>query len=103
MIGLDCQLKDVPTTFLALLFNQLVTLIRNRVHQNGFSPLGCPHEMVHNQVYPVFVSLVAQSVVFHVDSIPYFDTLSNRHFWLKPGTLSSPAVKTAWLSRRLMP
>jgi hypothetical protein len=59
--------------------------------------------MIHNQVYPVFVALVAQSVVFHVDSISHFDNLSNYHFWLKPGTLSSTAAEAAWLSRGLKP
>jgi hypothetical protein len=59
--------------------------------------------MIDNQMYPVFISLVVKFVVFHVDSISYFDKLSKHYFWLKPKTLSSNAVKTAWLSRGLKP
>lgn len=103
MIGLDCQLKNVPAAFLALLFNKLATLCSNRVHQNRFTSLRCPDQMVHNQVYSVFVSLIVKCVVFHVDSIAQNDNLSNRHFWLKPGALSSTATKVAWLSRGLKP
>lgn len=69
MIGLDRQFNNLPAVFLALLFNQLATLISNRVHQNRFTPLRCPDQMIHNQVYPMFVSLVVIFVVFHVDNI----------------------------------
>src|SRR6266496_752797 len=110
MVRLYCEFDDLPTVFSTLLFNQLPTLNSDGVHKHSLTPLGCLHQMIHNQVDPLFVSLITKFtgcivkiVVFHVDSMTQFDNLSNCHFWLKPGTLSSTATKVAWLSRRLKP
>jgi hypothetical protein len=75
----------------------LTALLGNCIHQNGLASLGCPDQMVHNQVDPMFVSL-AQSVVFHVDNIPQFNNSRCPNFWLKPKIASATPANAAWLS-----
>ena len=58
VVGIDRELQDLPSWFLTLTLNELSTVVRYPTLQNSFAPLGGPDEMLYNQVYPMFVSLI---------------------------------------------
>jgi hypothetical protein len=58
VVGINRELQDLPSLSLTLALNELSTVVRYPTLQNRFTPLGGPDEMIYNQVYPMFVSLV---------------------------------------------
>jgi len=58
VIGLNRQLDHIPSLRMALLFQQLLTAFFDFANKNGFTPFGAPDEMIQDQMYTVFISLV---------------------------------------------
>src|SRR5580700_6968740 len=64
VVRLKGQLQYLPAVFLALPFNELLAGRFDLSHQDGLTPLGCPDEMIHNEVDAMFVPSV-----FHTYSV----------------------------------
>lgn len=77
MIRLDCKLDNLPTPLLAFSLDNLATIGCHIPKQNALSPLGTPNQVIHYQVYSMFIPLV-----FHVVILPTIDKEINRR--LKP-------------------
>jgi hypothetical protein len=73
MVWLNSQLDNMPSRFLTLGFNQGFAILCHIASENRLSAFGCPHQMIDNEVHPMFISLVA--VVFHVDKYITIDRL----------------------------
>src|SRR5690606_22238347 len=71
VVGLYRQFKNVPAQLVALLTNQTSAIAGNVADQHLFPALRRPYEVIHDEVYPVLVSLIfhAQPVAALVDSV----------------------------------
>lgn len=58
MVGLDSQLKNLPTLFLALLLNQFATAFSNRTNQDRLSALRRPDQMEDYQMNAMLVPYI---------------------------------------------
>jgi hypothetical protein len=58
VVGINGEFQDVPSFLAALILNEPSAVVRYRALQNRLAPPGGPDQMIDNQVYPVFVSLV---------------------------------------------
>jgi hypothetical protein len=67
----------VATALLALFLNKSPAITGNIPNQNWFSALGCPDQMIDDQVEAVFISLV-----FHYQSMSYIMSLLYSTFYL---------------------
>jgi hypothetical protein len=58
VVGLNSQLKDIPSFLSTLLLDQLCETILERACKNGLASFGTPDEMTDNEMDPVLISLI---------------------------------------------
>jgi hypothetical protein len=64
MLWLNGTLNNIPSVFLAFVLDQRFAILGYIASKDRFSTFGCPHQMIEDQVHPMFISLV--TVLFHV-------------------------------------
>jgi hypothetical protein len=82
MIGLYRQLDHGPAVLSTLLLDKGLTVAGDLPGKHGLAPLRAPDEVVDNEMYAVFVSLIV-----HVDIVLHNNTSNNSFVlqrWLKP-------------------
>jgi hypothetical protein len=90
MVGLNCQLQDLPALLSTFRFNQGFAIPGDHSREYSLAPFGCPDKMIYDQVYPMLIALIVE---FHVDSIPIFYSLA----YPKLKLLKKPTLSTALL------
>lgn len=72
MIGLDCQLDDLPIVFVRYLMDALLQTVMHRPYHHLSAPLGTPDDVVH-EVEAVLLMLLVQVgiiLVFNTERQP---------------------------------
>jgi hypothetical protein len=58
MIGLNGKFLYLPAALFTFILYESTAIICYITNQNRLSALGCPDQMIDDQVYPVFISLI---------------------------------------------
>jgi hypothetical protein len=58
VVEVDSEFQDVPALLATLGLDETMAVLGYPTLQNRLAPLGGPNQMVNDQVYPVFVSLI---------------------------------------------
>src|SRR5712691_3903227 len=70
VVWLDSQAEHMPPFFLAFLFDQLTTPLSNRACKNRLAATWTLNQMAHNEMDPMFISLVLFYGLFHGFNLP---------------------------------